>query len=334
MLKKISLPASLITLAVLIFCAFRVNNAIPTPKLEKQDVYYSYVEGQRILNGENPYTRILEGDMRANKKYATYFPLFYELSALSQKIGLQEYPRWIYYWMIVFRAFELAIGALLYWYFMRQGFEWGGVLAAGFWLFNRWGLRMVATANLDYLPIFFALAGLMLFPRKKWPALLFFSLSLALKQIAIFLAPLFLIWLWHSAEDTRQKAWQTLKGGALIASMPLLSSLPFLLWNAEGLVKSVLFSATRYADNHFAAESLDVLMGWQGPAARLPMLALLLGVYLLAFWKKEKNYSAVVLIFIIFITFNSVLYEGYMTWLVAFLPLLVQELLPPKSIPS
>lgn len=334
MLKKISFTTSLIALALLIYFALKVNNAIPTPKLEKQDVYYSYLEGQRLLQGENPYARILDGDMRLNKKYATYFPLFYEISALSQKIGLQEYPRWIYYWMIVFRGFELAIGVLLYTYFAQKKMEWGGIVAAGFWLFNRWGLRMIATANLDYIPIFFALAALLIFPRKKWLSLLLFSLSLALKQIGIFMAPLFVIWVFQQEQGWPQKIRQALVASGIIASVPLLSSLPFLFWNAEGLIKSILFSATRFADNHFAAESLDVLMGWQGPAARIPMLLLFLGVYLLAFYKKEKRFSAVMLIFIIFVTFNSVLYEGYMTWLVAFIPLLVDDLRLDETTPA
>ena len=55
------------------------------------DVYYSWVEGARLLEGENPYATILEGDMLENQKYATYFPLFYLLSAVSQLIGLRAY---------------------------------------------------------------------------------------------------------------------------------------------------------------------------------------------------------------------------------------------------
>ena len=43
---------------------------------KNEDVYYIYLEGKRIIDGENPYERILEGDMRINKKYPTYFPLF------------------------------------------------------------------------------------------------------------------------------------------------------------------------------------------------------------------------------------------------------------------
>ena len=41
-----------------------------------EDIYYTWLEGKRLLAGENPYARVLAGNMRENDKYATYFPLF------------------------------------------------------------------------------------------------------------------------------------------------------------------------------------------------------------------------------------------------------------------
>ena len=51
---------------------------------KKEDIYYTFVEGNRLINGVNPYERVLFGDMRHNDKYATYFPLFYVLSGCSE----------------------------------------------------------------------------------------------------------------------------------------------------------------------------------------------------------------------------------------------------------
>ena len=44
------------------------------------DVYFDWVDGWRILTGENPYAPVLAGDMRDNDKYTTYFPVFIILS--------------------------------------------------------------------------------------------------------------------------------------------------------------------------------------------------------------------------------------------------------------
>ena len=75
---------------------------VPKDDSEKNDINYNYQEAQRILAGENPYERILTGDMRTNKKYATYFPHFYLLSAGVIKLGLGEYPQFLAFWRIVF----------------------------------------------------------------------------------------------------------------------------------------------------------------------------------------------------------------------------------------
>ena len=325
MIRKISFIASWLALLAIIFFAIQVNRQVPKPNPGKQDVYYSFLEGQRINDGVNPYVRILNGDMRANNKYATYFPLFYEMSFISQKLGLAEFPRWIIYWGLAFQLFEYATAILLYGVLASQKMEWGGVFAASFWLFNRWSLKMVETINLDFIPIFFMLAALLLSSRHKKLGLILLSFSLAFKQIGIFIAPLFVIWVWLSAPDLRSKIRQSLAAIGIIVSIPLLSSLPFLVWNANGLVRSILFSATRLAENHFSANSLDVIMGWDGLLARVPMLLMILAVYLMVWKELCQKYAAALLIFAIFITFNSVLYQGYMTWFVSLFPLLIVE---------
>jgi uncharacterized membrane protein len=79
------------------------------------------------------------------------------------------------------------------------------------------------------------------FGKYRKVSLLFFSFSLAIKQIAIFLAPLYLIWEYHHSRSLKK----TIIAGLWIISIPLISSLPFILWNMEGFFKSIAFSATR-----------------------------------------------------------------------------------------
>ncbi len=92
-----------------------------------------------------------------------------------------------------------------------------------------------------------------------------------------------------------------------IASVPILTSLPFLAWHAEGFVESLAFSVTRNPVDHFSVTSLDGQMGWAGTPARLPMLVMLLAVYALAWRRKVGMYVASLFAISTFLDFNAVL---------------------------
>ena len=289
-----------------------------------EDVYYSWVEGSRLLNGEDPYARILAGNMRENDKYATYFPGFYGLSALTQAAGLRDYEAWIAFWRVIFLAFDLAIAAMLYLLIYPRGRLLAASFAAAFWLFSRWTLHVTQVAHIDFIPIFLMIASLGLFRRHRWAALLLLSLSLSVKQIAVFLVPLYLIWTWQSARQDKLK--QTLLAGLAIASVPILTSLPFLAWHAEGFVKSLAFSVTRNPVDHFSVPSIDGQMGWLGLPARLPMLVMLLAVYALAWRRKVGMYVASLFAMSTFVDFNSVLFRQYLAWIIPLVPLVMLDL--------
>lgn len=315
-------------LLLLVIAAVAHIRLWPTPT-EGEDVYYAWVEGGRILAGENPYARVLAGDLRQNDKYATYFPVFYALSALTQRFGLADYGAWIAFWRVIFLLLTLATGLLLYALPAREGEVALALFAAGFWLFNRWTLHVAQIAHLDPLPIFLLIASLALFERRRTASLLLFSLSLGVKQIAVFLVPLYLIWVWRaqSARATaRDRGRAVVVAALLIASVPLVTSLPFLAWNAEGFVKSIAFSATRLPADHFAAPSFDGHMGWLGVPAKLPMLALMALVLRLAWQGKLGRATAALLVMACFVDFNSVLFRQYLAWLVPLLPLAALEL--------
>ncbi len=336
-LPKFSLLAYTVSLALILAFAWIVDGLVPRPNVTGQDIYFSFVEGQRLRNGENPYARVLQGNMLQNQKYATYFPVFYELSFASQKLGLDYYTTWLDFWIFIFTVFELGTGALFFFAFARQRLEWIGIFAAVFWLFNRWTLEVVKIMDLDFIPIFFLIFSLILFPKRKWLGLFLLSLSLGFKQIAIFLVPLYLIWVWQSSR--KNKARQVLLAAGVIVSVPLVSAIPFLLWNAQGFLDSMLFSATRLADNfQFQTPSLDVLLNLQGIPARFVMFALMLLVYGFMFRGHLREYMACLMIMVIFIGFNPVMYVQYMTWAIPLLLLAVGDLrsdfrLPHKASP-
>jgi uncharacterized membrane protein len=291
---------------------------------EKDDIYYIWIDGQYLLNGDNPYARILTSNMRQNQKYPTYFPLFYIFAYVTQKAGLKDFSEWLSLWRYISLFFNLGIVSVIFYtlYSSRQILL--GLFASLFWLFNRWTLNVALIAHIDFIPIFFLLLSLALFKKNKWLSLFVFSLSLAVKQIAIFLLPLYLIWFWKSSNKVSTK--DIFIAFMVILSIPVLISLPFILWNAEAFFKSILFSATRFAEDHFDAPSVDAYAGFIGIPAKLPMLFLMILVYIAAFQRRIGLYTSTLLTMFIFVFFNSVLFRQYMCWVVPLIPLSICDM--------
>ncbi len=320
----------------------KMFDAVNKFDLEQQDIFAVFGEGDRLQRGENPYEQILSPnvDMKWNQTIATYFPVFYYLSWLTQEIGLEDYIQWIGFWRVVFLAFNLGIAYLLFYVpYHRYKSLTLAVFSALFWLFSRWTLHITMIYHIEFVAIFFLLLSLVLLPKNtKWSFFLF-GVSLAVKQIAIFMIPLYLIWAWQFSRNRKQgfKFFATLI--LLMAVIPILLSLPFLVWNVEGFAKSVFISATRISESHFGVPSLDMLIGLSGIPAKLPMLGMMLIVFMLA-WKQRINYFVSALfIMIVFIDFNSVLFRQYMAWVVPLIPLSIchtirstpQEVHPPQK---
>jgi hypothetical protein len=312
-----------VCLLVILLASVAVNVRFWKTETKGEDIYYAWVEGGRIVNGENPYARVLTGNMRDNDKYATYFPLFYEISALTEWAGLRDYEPWIGFWRTIFLASSLAIAVTLFLLVYPRGKLLAAIFAAAFWLFNRWTLHVSMIADLDFVPIFLLIASLGLFRKHRLAALVLFSLSLSIKQIGIFLAPLYLVWTWQAVEVRRDRLKQTLLAALIIACIPFLTSLPFLSWNAEGFAKSIFFSVTRIPADHFGTVSIDGLMRWPGVAGKLPMLTLMLLATALAWRRKIGPYTGALLIMATFVNFNAVLFRQYLVWIVPFIPLVM-----------
>jgi uncharacterized membrane protein len=220
------------------------------------DVFYVWVEGQRILHGVNPYSRVLDGDMENNAKYATYFPGYYWLSALTQWLGFDAFPDWMRVWNIALYVFHLAVGFLIFFILSSYGLNVLGAFGALFWWFNRWSLYAVQASFLESVPLFFLVLSLSLFRRREKLSLALFGVSLALKQIAIFLLPVYLIWVWQRERSLKEVALAL----GLIALPTLLVAAPFIVWDPEGFLKSIALSATRHGETHFLIAGLI----WKG----------------------------------------------------------------------
>ncbi len=286
-----------------------------------EDIYFSYVEGHRLTQGQNPYARVLQGNMLDNEKYATYFPGFYLLSAAAQELGLREYNQWLAAWRIALEFFYAGTGLILLWAISRRAGMLWGLVALYLWLFNRWCIAVVPIAHLDPTAVFFLILSWVLYPRRPIASMLLLGASLAIKQLAVFLIPIYILAGWQQAHARtwRSYAKSTFVSSAAMLAIPIILSIPFLLWNAKGYILSIAFSATRYANNHFQANSIDQELGWRGLAARLPLLLALSAAYWLYMQKRLNRDSAALLVMSVFIFFNPVLYTQYMLWTIPFL---------------
>jgi hypothetical protein len=319
----------LVGIAALIIAmlAIRIHSRFWSLDTVGSDTYYSWVEGRRIRDGRNPYERILHGNMIENNKYATYFPLFYEASALVQNLGFRQYQPWIDFWRRVFLFCNIAIGLALCKFLFSKRTWTLALLAMPFWYFNRWTLSSSESVALDFIPILLLVLALGLFDKYRRISLLLYSFSLAIKQIAVFLVPLFMIWEYQQTRSIKK----TILAGLWIISIPLFASIPFLFWNFEGFMKSIAFSATRIGLNHFAAASIDSVLNLTGLVARIPFLLMLLGAYLVSWEKAVGRYTAAMLVMGTFIAFNSVLFQHYPTWLMPLLPLAALDWIGSKT---
>jgi hypothetical protein len=321
---------ALLLLVALLALGTVVQLALPPISDETKDIYFMYLEGQRITQGTNPYLRILGGNMRENDKYPTYLPLFYLVAALGQRLGLTDYQAWLAALRWVLLPINVGLGALLYWIlYRRRGLALA--LACGLiWLLNRWNLRLWRLGYMDCAAILCLVLSLWLLHKRRMTALLLFSLSLALKHYGIFLVPLYLIDAWQENPERRWTA--TMTSGLVIASIPVMLLPPFLFWpgqspatNASGLAHSLLFSATRDASRDIDAPSLDAIFGFSGWQARLPVLVLAGLVYVAFAQGWLRMYMASCLVMGILIDFSPVLFMQYFSWLAPLVILAVAD---------
>ncbi len=302
--------------------------------IKKQDIYLVYLEGMRMLAGENPYARATSiEELHWNDRLPTYLPLIYYGSWLTHRAGVQALDQWVNLWRGIFLGFNLAIAFLIF-HLGHHRFNSTPLATFGalFWLFNRWTLYITTVYHFNFIAIFFFVLALALHSRFRNVACLLFGLSLGVKHNAIFLIPVFLIWAWQESNENR---WRNLlRTGVLIGLIPLLASLPFMVLNLEGFVKSLLISLTRYPETHIGVLSLDALMGWVGLPAKTPLLVMMALIYLIAWKRKIPPFAAGLLVMLVFVDFHSVLFRHYMVWVIPLFPLVTGEALAWRSTPA
>ncbi len=287
----------------------------------RNDIRYIYQDGHDIANGINPYQKIHGSNMRENQKYSTYFPGFFLFAAATVRLGFDDLGKFLELWRPLSILIHLSVGLIILMLFMDKGWLVAGIFSSLFYLYNRFTLSVMGSGQIDLLAILFLILAL----RKGNPY--WFGVSLAVKQVAIFVVPLYLL-VSRTGENFKEQLLSIFKLGLKVAVIPVLCSLPFIVHDAKAFIMSILFSATRSAGGlatRLRAKSVDHIMEWEGLLARLPMLAMMGLVAYLCYQRKLGLYSSTFIIFWVFVCFNSVLLTQYIVWGVAFLPLVLLE---------
>lgn len=295
-------------------------------KIEGEDIYYYWVRGGQIASGDNPYVCALN-DTCINHKNPGHFPLFYWFSSFTIQFGLEDFADWTNFWRPIFLLCYASTGFVLFWTLYKRKHYELAVFALFFWLFNRWSLYVMRVGHVDFVAILFLTASLVLFEKKRFWSILFFSFSIATKQVAIFLAPVYILLIWvHTEKAKRVKAVSI--AAVTMVFVPLITVFPFLIDNAESVAKGLLFSASRTSEANMGATPLVSLLKIQGAQGVLPMAFPMVLIYIAAFRKKISLATSGLAIMLIFLAFNTVTFNQYFLWFVPFLPLALAELKP------
>ncbi len=158
---------SLCLLAPLLLYGIILNMQLWNTDLSQEDIAFIWRDGSQIAQGVNPYARVESVIISGNNKFSTYFPLFYLIVALTNKLGVSTFSAFIDLWRYVCLAFNLLIAVLIYYGLARRSYALLGVFFAGIWLFNIWSLYVAQVLQIDFLPIGFLLLSIMLFDRQR-----------------------------------------------------------------------------------------------------------------------------------------------------------------------
>ncbi len=295
-----------------------------------EDIFYPYLEGTRILNGQNPYSRIIQEGYREDGKYPIYFAGSYLLSGLSQMIGFASFEQWISLWKMVFLFFSLLIGSVLYYLPIKKNLFLLSVFSLLFWLLNRWTIHLYRVAEMDFIPLFFLVLSLALLKKHPKVSFLTFGLSLSFKQIGIFILPLYIYWAWsHAPKENQIKSF--IINLILIALFPLVTTGPFVIWNIEGFTASMLVSLSRAPaalDNLYA---VSAVMKWAGVTGSLPMVSMLALAFAISIKYKLGPFKASLITLLVYVGFNVAFFPSNFIWIIPLLPLSIYESLHERS---
>ncbi|MBU0534863.1 MAG: hypothetical protein ABIJ82_00030 [Patescibacteria group bacterium] len=319
---KFEIVAFLITGLLL----YKVDFSIDTDSyfyFKKHDIYYDYQAAKQLQHGENPYNRILEGNMIENDKYATQLPLYFYFLALIGKISQNNFDVFLENFRLVLFWFHLAGGVFMYLLFRRINKLFVGYCAAVFYMFNVWSLNSFMYLKQDMIAIALLVLSFYFFRNKtyRWISYVLFGLSLGIKHIGIFAFPIYLTPILFKEDSFKRFGLNML----LLFSTILIPAAPLLIDNSLSFVNSMLFSLTRSPRSSEIIYGYNELLVKYNPSFNkgtlfqqlLPRLPLFIASILCLLMLLLRKIPLSVYLFIsilVFAIFNPVIFPQYITW--------------------
>lgn len=302
-------------------------NYTPTNWGNKPDIHYEYLAAENISQGINPYNKVLEGNLVWNKKYATLFPLYYYFLLVIAWFSKFQFIDFYHNFGKVLYLFQFVAFIFTYLQFRENDKKMLGFLAGAFLVLNRWSIASVSSSKQDFIAIAILMASFYFLDRKVRLAYLLYGVSLGIKHLGIFFAPIYLLPL----ITKERKIKDFIIDISMIAIPIVVPSIPFIIDNAKSFFLSIIFSFTRAPESDngvlYGYQRLLTLYNTQNYAnlstftlllPRLPLVLFsLLNVFML-FTKRIGRFSYVLFAIIIFISFNPVYFDQYLLWLCPF----------------
>jgi hypothetical protein len=306
------------------------------------DIGVEFRTGIDLRQGINPYKRISTDDLLRNEKFATLLPAYYYFLLGIAHISNYEFETYIDAFRAVIYLSQIVGGFYLYMIFRRKGHKLLGFLALAFYLLNRWNIDNTADLKQDSIAIGILMASLYYFEDRPKASYFLYGLSLAIKQIGVFILPLYLLPFLQGKRAFKNN----LKNSIWILIPTLAPALTFMMDDLFTFMLSMIFSFTRAPASNasvtFGYERILVRYNFTGigfltpffymlPRAILVLLSLsaIAGLYLGKIKKSFYIFTA----FLIFATFNPVVYDQYLVWAMAFAIFSVSDYLTNRNQP-
>lgn len=318
-LKKISLVLSI---ALALLYVITAVTALPDnkPRGPGTDIGATYLEGERICKGINPYSRIIEQGDDGIRKPPTYFPGFYVSVCALNRLGIKDFNTFRPVWTGINAVLCFLLGAAFWYALWKRQLYLEAVFAPVLLFYGRWSSNELFGLMIDIPGVLPLVLSILLFDRHRRASYVMFGLSLAMKQIGIFIAPLFLIWAYVDRGD-RKPLHAVLECIVLCSLLPAIMLAPFMYNDLKGTVLSILHSAVRRSGrvtHYWLLKDIPF-------SATFMLFFSMLIVYALAFFQRLPRGTAAFLVMICFISFNRIYFPQYSFWPVALVPFVLLE---------
>jgi hypothetical protein len=289
----------------------------------QNDIYFEYEAAKELQKGGNPYNRILEGNMIENDKYATQLPLyFYTLSYIRQMSG-NGFEEFLENFRVIVFWSHVVGGVMIYLLFREANKKLYGYCASLFFLFNVWSLNSFLNLKQDLPAIALLLLSYFFFRKSKfrWLSYILYGLSLGIKHIGVFIAPMYLMPLIHKQDSYKKFGINVL----LLFLTIFIPSASLFFDNPASFINSMLFSLTRTPLDSEITFGYNKLLTTYNPSfntgtlyqqllPRLPLLISSLLCFLLLVLKRIPISMYLFLSVLVFATFNPIIFPQYFTW--------------------